>query len=103
MDVSKYKARIPYFSEYYEKNKERKKEYQKEYRKNNKDKINEDQRKRREDNKEYFCKYREVNKDKFNQYQKTKITCSCGAVISRRYKSVHCKTNKHILKTTPII
>ena len=32
-------------------------------------------------------------------YDRTKITCECGSVISKGYKSTHLKSKKHLLST----
>jgi len=74
--------------EYRLKNKDNFKEYNKEYNLKNKDK-------RKEYNKEWYIK----NKDKLNEinkeYNKVKITCECGSIISRGCVSRHKKTKIH--------
>ena len=40
--------------------------------------------------------YREANKEALLEQRKVKITCSCGAVISKCKKSIHERTKKHI-------
>jgi predicted GIY-YIG superfamily endonuclease len=69
--------------EYYIINKDEIVEYKKNYYQLNKDKIN-------QQNKEY----RNNNKDKLNKI----IICECGCKISRRNKSCHIKTLKHLNK-----
>jgi len=53
--------------------------------------------------KEYNKQYREKNGEIMNAKQKEKITCSCGAVISRHSKSSHERTLKHNSKNQPDI
>ena len=104
-----------YIKEYYEANKEAFLEKQKEYREANKDKISEQKKEYREANKEKIAEkdkeYREANKEaiaeKMKEYREAnketnaekkaeKITCECGATISRSSKSGHLKSSKHI-------
>ena len=68
------------------------KEYKKEYNKDNKVKINEIKK-----------KYYEKNKDKLNEYHKEKITCECGAIITRGNFARHKKTQTHMKFTQCII
>lgn len=91
--------------EYYKNNKEKIKEYReenkekiKEYYKNNKDKINERNKEYRENNKD---KVKEINKI-YRENNKIKITCECGAIITKVNKSKHEKTKKHINKIKSI-
>jgi len=76
------------FKKYQEDNKEKFKEYYKEYHKEwyekNKDKINERK-------KEYY----ENNKDKILEQKKEKITCECGATITKSHFNRHLKSIKH--------
>tara|TARA_R110002012_G_scaffold1773_1_gene8536 strand:- start:235 stop:786 length:552 start_codon:yes stop_codon:yes gene_type:complete len=55
-----------------------------------------------QDNKEHLAQqqkeYREKNKEERAARANEKITCECGAVITRKNLSVHCKTDKHIKK-----
>ena len=104
--------RKEYGKEYREKNKENRKEYYKnnlekikEYYKNNLEKIKE----YRENNKEKIKEYRENNKEKIKEKQKEyrqnnkekikeKITCECGAIVSRKNLLAHKRTKKHLNK-----
>lgn len=67
--------------EYYKKNKEYLLQYNKKYREKNKDEV-----------KEYYKQYYIDNKDKL----KKKVTCNCGAIVSKYHLSRHKKTKKHI-------
>ena len=66
---------------YHENNKEERNEYSKKYYENNKEKLNECSKKWRENNKEE---------------NKQKITCGCGAIVTKGGLSHHHKTKKHI-------
>jgi hypothetical protein len=46
--------------------------------------------------KDFNKQYREKNKEILNDKQREKITCECGAVISRCRLSKHIKTNTHL-------
>jgi len=91
---------------YNEAHKEEKAEYDKEYREANKEKIAEYREANKETISEQRKGYYEANKEtiskqmkeyrKANKEQrKVKITCSCGAVICQREKSIHERTKKH--------
>ncbi len=71
--------------EHYLDNKEKICKRTKEHYKNNKEKHNELTRKNYE-----------KNKDKVLERQNQKITCECGEIIRRGYKSKHIKTKKHL-------
>jgi hypothetical protein len=68
----------------------------KEYREDNKDVLNQKRKQYNQDNKDkikiYQKEYREDNKDTLNQ----KHICECGGKFTKKYKSIHLKTNKHI-------
>ena len=83
---------------YYERNKLKKLSYAKKYREEHKKELNEYAKKIRDEHKDYYENYRKLNNSRVNIYLKEKITCECGAVICRRYKSGHCKTQKHLLQ-----
>lgn len=68
----------------YEENKDKMKKYSKEYYEENKDKK-----------KKYSKEYRENNKESITKKASQKITCECGAVISKSHKARHLETNKH--------
>jgi hypothetical protein len=72
----------------------------KEYRDANKEQIKE----KREMNKEYFKHYRELNKDKIKEQiskrRSEKITCECGALVSKCNILRHRTSKRHILSTT---
>jgi len=86
--------------EYYENNKEKIREGQKEYYENNREKIREGQKEYYENNREKYIEkqkdYYENNREKYNSRKKEKITCECGAVISRGNILQHKKSTKHI-------
>ena len=63
-------------------------EERKQYYIENKDKIKESQQ-----------VYYEKIKEAFNENRREKITCVCGAIIAKGYKSSHEKTFTHISKT----
>jgi hypothetical protein len=73
---------------------------QNEWKELNKDKIKE----KREMNKEYFKHYRELNKDKIKEQiskqRSEKITCECGALVSKGNILRHRTSKHHILSTT---
>ena len=81
---------------YHENNKEERNEYSKKYYENNKEKLNECSKKWRENNKEYIIEknkiYYENNKEKLSE----KITCECGAIVTKNALLHHRKTKKHI-------
>ena len=84
-----------YIKKYYQDNKE----HYKEYRQDNKEQIKEQSKKYREDNKEYYKEkkkeYYEKNKDKILEKRKEKITCECGAIITKPMFNRHTKSIKH--------
>ena len=94
------------------------KEQRKIYNEKNKDKITEQRRiyyeknieKLKEQSRDYGKKYRETHKEQVNQKSKRyqqkhkeernaklreKITCECGAIITKGYASEHRKTDRH--------
>jgi len=93
-----------------EEKKEKQKQYEldnadkiKQYRINNADKIKQYRIDNTDKMKQYMKQYYIDNADKYKQNQldnydkkKQKITCECGAIISKRCKSLHTKTQKHI-------
>lgn len=60
-------------------------EHRKQYREQNKEHI-----------KEQWKQYHQQNKDKINEKKREKITCECGAIISRCGLARHRKTQNHI-------
>jgi len=78
-----------------------------EWREDNKEKLSQQQKNWREDNKEKYLQqrkeYRENNKEVIRKKQLEKITCECGALVSRRNIAKHRKTMKHIKLTECII
>jgi hypothetical protein len=89
--------------EYYQANKETIAEQKKEYREANKETIAEQKKEYYQANKENVAEqqkeYYQANKETILEQQKVKITCSCGAVISKCKKSIHERTKKHINRT----
>ncbi len=92
--------------EYREDNKEKIKQYRednkdhyKQYRENNKEKI----KQYREDNRDKIIQFKkeyyQLNKDRINEIRTEKITCECGAIISKTNIAKHKKTKKHINRT----
>jgi len=79
------RTRKEYYKEWIEENKDKNKQQRKEYREVNKDKMKE---------------YRKENKNRINEtkreYNKKKIICECGSIISRGGKTNHKKTKKHL-------
>tara|TARA_R110000823_G_scaffold296057_1_gene416019 strand:+ start:110 stop:565 length:456 start_codon:yes stop_codon:yes gene_type:complete len=57
------------------------KQYHKQWKQENKDKLKE---------------YRGLHRDKTSEWEKTKITCVCGAVVTKNHKARHEKTAKHL-------
>ena len=49
----------------------------------------------KEEKAEYDKEYRKENKAQIAEQNKVKITCTCGAIISKCKKSRHIKTKKH--------
>ena len=88
--------------EWSEEHKEELAEYNKIWREKNKEELAEYYKEWREKNKERLAKYHkkweEDNKAKTSQQRSQKLTCECGAVVSKRNISAHCKTDKHINK-----
>jgi len=76
-----------------ENNKEYRKEYNKKYYENNKEKEAEKDKKYRENNKE---KVAERKKKWYNQFNKEKVTCECGCVVTKSSLIRHKKSNKHL-------
>lgn len=85
--------------DYYENNKETILEKQKQYREDNREQIKEHKKQYREDNKEKIKendkKYYEKNKDKILEKMKEKITCECGAIITKCHFNRHTKSIRH--------
>ena len=81
-----------YYEKYYEENKEKMKNQTKKHYEENKEKI-----------KNQTKKYREENKEKIKEYNRQKITCECGAVISIDNLARHKKSLKHIKFTECVI
>jgi hypothetical protein len=48
-----------------------------------------------EEKKKYDKEYRQANKDEINKRKREKITCECGATVSRHGLSRHRKSKKH--------
>ena len=107
--------RAEYDKEYYQVNKKTIAEQQKAYNEANKEAILERTKEWYEANKEAILErkkewyeankeailernkeYNETNKEAISEYKKAKITCTCGAIISKRNKSRHIKSNKHL-------
>ncbi len=95
---------------YVERNKDKLKEQQHAYYENNKEVIN---KKKIEYNKKYKethkeevkiknynqnKKYRETHKEELNTKLREKVTCECGAIVSKGFLWRHKKTNAHIFK-----
>ena len=80
-----------YHKQYYEDNREKRNEYDKKYYQKNKQYNNYN-----EYYKKYSKKYYQKNKQKINEKLKEKITCECGATITKCNKPRHNKTKKHI-------
>jgi len=81
-------------------NKETISERKKQYNEANKESIAERKKEYYEANKETISKqtkeYNKANKDAIAEQRKVKITCTCGAVICKYYKSKHERTKQHI-------
>ena len=99
-----------YGKQYREDNKVKIARFQKQYRDDNKEQLDEKKKQWYEDNKEQIAvqhkQYRETNKDKIKQYREDnkdrikqrrckKITCECGANITRGGITGHKKTQTH--------
>jgi hypothetical protein len=84
-----------YQKQRYKANKERINEQQKQYKEANKEYIKEQRKKFREANteriKEQMKQYYEANKERLNE----KITCECGAEITRHHIARHRKSKTH--------
>ena len=52
--------------------------------------------------KEYQQQYYETHRNKLLEYRMAKITCGCGALVSRRNIGAHKKSKKHINNLTPV-
>tara|TARA_B110000285_G_scaffold185056_1_gene209839 strand:+ start:147 stop:881 length:735 start_codon:yes stop_codon:yes gene_type:complete len=81
---------------YYEDNREQVAKNKKRYRTNNKEEIRARDKKRYEDNREEILARYEDNKEEILARGRVKITCDCGAVVSKDSLSGHKKTKKHI-------
>jgi len=91
------------YEEWREDNKEKLSQQQKNWREDNKEKLSQQQKNWREDNKEKIKEYYEENKKEINKKKSEKITCECGALVSKQNLSRHKKTMKHIKLTECII
>tara|TARA_R100001230_G_scaffold11761_1_gene4857 strand:+ start:108 stop:404 length:297 start_codon:yes stop_codon:yes gene_type:complete len=60
-----------------------------------------DKNKRREYNKQYQQANWKENYQTIKEYRNEKITCECGAIVSRHNMSCHRKTQKHLNYITP--
>lgn len=69
---------------YYKEHEKEIKEYNKEYRQRNKQELSQQKK-----------LYREKNKDKIKEKQKIKITCVCGAELTKRHIRRHERSKKH--------
>ena len=84
---------------------------QKEYNYDNKDKLTIQRKKQYENTKNYVLqqskKWYENNKDKkllkCKEYQKIKVTCDCGSIISKGQYKRHCRSKKHQKYLTTIV
>ena len=85
-----------YCKQYYLDNKERHNQQNKQYRLDNKDKIKEQATQYRLDNKDKISQWREDNKERLNKRAAEKITCICGAIVSRQHLARHKKSKKHL-------
>ena len=74
------------------------KEYHKEYRKNNQEYLKEYRKKYYKENKEKKREYYETNKEKFAEKNKEKVSCECGAIVSRDALTRHKKRKIHLDK-----
>ena len=70
--------------QYYLDNKDEIKQYHNQYYQDNKDELKQSKK-----------QYQEDNKDKIKEYRKQKVTCECGAIITKRCKTRHIKSKKH--------
>tara|TARA_R110000765_G_scaffold332622_1_gene423266 strand:+ start:30 stop:419 length:390 start_codon:yes stop_codon:yes gene_type:complete len=80
---------------YQQNNKDKIKEMKAIYYQNNKKKINKRNTIYRQNNKDKSAIRYQNNKDKYNEKSREKVTCECGAVITKKYLSKHQKTLKH--------
>ena len=90
-----------YGKQYRNDNKDTLLEYGKQYRNDNKDSLNEKKKQYYNDNKdslnEKHKQYYEQNKEIINKKRNEKITCPiCGTKYSKRNKSTHEKSKKHV-------
>lgn len=81
--------------EYYENNKEKVLKRVKEYTEKYKEKISKRKKEYREKNKDKSKEYYENNKDELKNKRQEKISCDCGAEITKGCITRHCKTLKH--------
>ena len=90
--------------EYKEDNKEKIAKQKKIWNENNKEAVTEQRKKYYENNKEAIAervkKWRENNKEKIAEkqkaYNKVKVTCECGCIITRDSLAKHKQSNKHL-------
>jgi hypothetical protein len=86
---------------------EEKDEYNKKYRQEHKEEISKKRQKYHQKNEkeinEKSKKYYQKNKEEVLIKMKEKITCECGKIISKRNKSDHLKTLKHLKLCPPSI
>ncbi len=85
--------------QYKTKHKEENKQHQKEYRDKNKVSHSMYNKKYREENKDEIKQKYEGFKEISNEKRRLKITCLCGAIISKGSKSAHEKSFNHISKS----
>ena len=73
---------------------------QKQWKNANKNKISQKNKEWYDENKDEIKKkkkeYYDKNKQSISEKRKEKITCECGAMVSKQYLSQHRKTTKHI-------
>ena len=90
--------------EYKIENKEHIVDIRKKYRIENKEQLADKNKKYRIENKEHIAdttnKYYQENKEKINTYRSQKIDCECGSCYTRRHKSHHLKSKKHLEMNT---
>ena len=100
--------------EYQQDNRERIAERKKQYRQDNRERISERKKQYRQDNQErlaeynkhyqqdnqerlaeYRKQYQQDNRERISEYFKQKVTCDCGATVSKHNLARHIKTKKH--------
>jgi hypothetical protein len=108
--VNKYVAgrtKKDYIKQYRNNHKEHLKETKKKYYENNREAISNKHKQYRDDHKESQKQYRDDHKEhikelkkqyyiKNKEYSQTKFKCICGGCYTRRHKSEHLKSLKHI-------